>query len=453
MWRYSYNLRALYETPAAASTSVDVVARRQKVDEIIQHARKAGRTLLTEHESKRILSTYHIPTVETHLARSTDEAVKYAQKIGFPVVLKLHSETLTHKTDVGGVQLNLRTTTAVRQAWKKIESSVREKAGADHFLGVTVQPMVKLEGYELILGSSLDPQFGPVLLFGSGGQLVEVFKDRSLGLPPLTATLARRVMEQTKIYTALKGVRGRAPIDLAALEQLFVRFSELVVEQPWIAEIDINPLLASPEGLVVLDARVIVHGEKVDAERLPRPGIRPYPTQYIMPGELRDGTPIILRPIRPEDEPLLVKFHESLSEQSVYYRYFSALKLPQRIAHERLIRICFNDFDREIALVVERKHHTNGTHEILGVGRLSKNHGLNEAEFSLVVADAWQNHGVGKQLLEELIQIGRDEKLDAILGFILPENHAMQHLCRKLGFELQFDGDGSQWKARLDLRK
>lgn len=451
MWRYSYNLRALYETPAAASTSVDVVARRQRAEEIIQHARKAGRTLLTEHESKRILSAYHIPTVETHLARSVDEAVKCAEKIGFPVVLKLHSETLTHKTDVGGVQLNLRTLAAVRQAWKKIESSVRDKAGPDHFLGATVQPMIKFEGYELILGSSLDPQFGPVLLFGSGGQLVEVFKDRALGLPPLTATLARRVMEQTRIYTALQGVRGRAPVDLPALEQLLVRFSELVVEQPWIAEIDINPLLASPEGFIALDARVIVHGQKVDAAHLPRPAIRPYPTQYIQSSKLQDGTPVVLRPIRPEDEPMLVKFHESLSEQSVYYRYFSALKLPQRIAHERLIRICFNDFDREIALVIERKNHTNGSHELLGVGRLSKNHGLNEAEFSLVVSDPWQNRGAGRQLLEELIQIGRDEHLDCILAFILPENHAMQHLCRKLGFDLQYDEEGGQWKARLQL--
>jgi acetyltransferase len=246
-------------------------------------------------------------------------------------------------------------------------------------------------------------------------------------------------------------VRGRAPLDLPALEQLLVRFSELVVEQPWIAEIDINPLLASAEGLIALDARVIVHGQKVDPMHLPRPAIRPYPAQYIQSSKLPDGTPVVLRPIRPEDEPMLVKFHESLSEQSVYYRYFSALKLPQRIAHERLIRICFNDFDREIVLVIERKNHTNGDREILGVARLSKNHGLNEAEFSLVVADQWQNRGAGKQLLEELIQIGRDEHLARILAFILPENHAMQHLCRKLGFELQYDEEGGQWKARLQL--
>ena len=174
-------------------------------------------------------------------------------------MLKLHSKTITHKTDVGGVQLNLTDEEAVRRAYRAIESAVADRAGAEHFLGVSVQPMVKLDGYELIIGSSLDPQFGPVLLFGTGGQLVEVFKDRALGLPPLNTTLARRMMEQTKIFTALEGVRGRRPVDLAALEQLLVRFSDLVVEQRWIKEIDINPLLASPDRLLALDARVIVH--------------------------------------------------------------------------------------------------------------------------------------------------------------------------------------------------
>ena len=210
--------------------------------------------------------------------------------------------------------------------------------------------MIKLDGYELIVGSSLDPQFGPVLLFGTGGQLVEVFKDRSLALPPLNTTLARRMMEHTKIYTALRGVRGRHSVDIAALEQLMVRFSHLVVEQKWIKEIDINPLLASPERLLALDARVIVH--EIDARvcDIPRPAIRPYPTQYISPWTDEDGTQIIIRPIRPEDEPLLVKFHGTLSERSVSLRYFHAMKFTARVAHERLTRICFIDYDREMAL-------------------------------------------------------------------------------------------------------
>ena len=219
---------------------------------------QSGRLLLNEFESKQVLSLYGIPTVETRIARSEDEAVKHAAEIGFPVVLKILSDTITHKTEVGGVKLNLQDESAVRRAYESIRSAVAEKAGARHFGGVTVQPMVKLDGYELILGSSVDPQFGPVLLFGSGGQLVEVYKDRALGLPPLNTTLAERLMEQTQIFKALKGVRGRKPVDLAALESLLVRFSQLVVEQSSIAEIDINPLIASPERLLALDARVVL---------------------------------------------------------------------------------------------------------------------------------------------------------------------------------------------------
>jgi acetyltransferase len=367
--------------------------------------------------------------------------------------LKLHSETITHKTEVGGVKLNLTTVTAVRRAFEAIrKSATKHDSSPGAFLGVTVQPMIKLEGYELILGHSLDRQFGPVLLFGTGGQLVEVFKDRALALPPLNGTLARRFMERTRIYQALQGVRGRKSVDLAALEQLLVRFSQLVVDQPWISEIDINPLLVSSDRLLALDARIITHGQDVPESAIPRPAIRPYPEQYVVNWKLRDATPVNLRPIRPEDEPMLVKFHETLSEQSVYNRYFSALKLTQRIAHERLTRICFNDYDREIAIVAETKKDQSGRGEILGVGRLSKLHGANAAEFALLVGDPWQSLGLGSELLRLLIQVGREEKLDAIVGYILSENHAMQSVCRKAGFDLHHDLDTSEWKAVLKLK-
>jgi acetyltransferase len=197
MWRYSYNLRGLYETPIVSPGTEQAEADRASAERIIKAARQSGRTILTEFESKQLLATYGIPTVETRIAGSEDEAARMAGEIGYPAVLKLYSETITHKTDVGGVQLNLRNEEAVRTAYRSIQASVAEKVGAHHFQGVTVQPMIKLEGYEVILGSSIDPQFGPVLLFGMGGQLVEVFKDRSLALPPLTTTLARRLMEQT----------------------------------------------------------------------------------------------------------------------------------------------------------------------------------------------------------------------------------------------------------------
>jgi acetyltransferase len=450
MWRYSENLRSLYETPSAPAPTGRGHIDRDQAEQIISEVRKKGRTILTEFESKKLLAAYGIPTVETQIALTETDAVNVAGHLGFPVVLKLYSETITHKTDVGGVQLNLRTAAAVHEAWKMIESSCTKKAGKQHFLGVTVQPMIKLDGYELIIGSSVDPQFGPVLLFGTGGQLVEVFKDRSLALPPLNATLARRMMERTKIFTALQGVRGRKSADLAALEQLLVRFSQLVVEQPWIAEIDINPLLVSAEQIVALDARVVLHDPKTPEDKLPRPAIRPYPVQYVTPWKLKDQTPVIIRPIRPEDEPMLVKFHETLSEESVYHRYFSALKLSQRVLHERLTRICFNDYDREIALVAELKPaQADGEKLILGVGRLSKQHGVNEAEFSMLISDHWQNQGLGFELLRQLIEVGRTEKLTQIVGQILADNQPMQHICKKLGFKIITAADQRTYDARF----
>jgi acetyltransferase len=435
MWRLSYNLRGLYETPAAVEDPKSEADRAQ-AEALIQQVRRQGRTILTEYESKRLLSLYGIPTVETRIATSEDEAVQHAEQIGYPVVVKLHSETITHKTDVGGVALNLDNAEAVRAAWRRIQASVTQRAGAQHFLGVTVQPMVKLEGYELIIGSSIDPQFGPVVLFGTGGQLVEVFRDRALGLPPLSTTLARRLMEQTAIYTALKGVRGRKPVDLAALEELLVHFSQLVVEQRWIKEIDINPLLASPERIIALDARVVVHEPEVTADQLPKLAIRPYPTRYVSEWTMKDGQKVTIRPIRPEDEPLLVKFHETLSDRTVYMRYLHTLPLSQRIAHERLTRICFIDYDREMALVAERRDPETGEPQILGVARLKKIHGVNEAEFAVLVADPFQGKGLGEELTRRLIRVARDEKIERIVGDILPDNFVMLKLCERLGFKL-----------------
>jgi acetyltransferase len=451
MWRYSYNLRGLYETPSLLAGSDENAPPRALVEAIIGQARRSGRTILTEFESKQVLAAYGIPTVETRLAASEEAAVKFAEEIGYPVVLKLLSETITHKTEVGGVQLNLCDADSVRRAYRAIESAVRERAGAEHFLGVTVQPMIKLDGYELIIGSSLDAQFGPVLLFGAGGQLVEVFQDRALALPPLNTTLARRMMEQTRIFAALKGVRGREPVDLAALEHLLVRFSQLVIEQPWIRELDINPLLASAAALVALDARIVVHGPELSQAELPRPAIRPYPAQYVKPWQLRDGTAITIRPIRPEDEPLMVRFHETLSEQSVYYRYFSPLKLSQRTSHERLTRICFIDYDREMALVAEGADPQTGARAIIAVGRLSRLHGQQEAEFAILISDRYQRQGLGTELLSRLVQIGRDERLRRITGDILLENHGMQRVCEKLGFRLRYLAQEGQVKAEIEL--
>jgi len=447
MWHYGHALDALYETPAVTARPKDPKEHRGLAANLIESVRRVKRTLLTEVESKELLAAYGIPVVETRAARTEDEAAAMAAQLGGPAVLKVFSHTITHKSDGGGVKLNLHGGAAVREAFREIEKASAERYGAGEFLGVSVQPMIAPGGYELILGSSTDPQFGPVLLFGSGGQLVEIFQDRALGLPPLNATLARRMMEQTQIFKAFKGVRGRAPVDLAALEELLVRFSHLVVEQRWIKEIDINPLVATGGALLALDARVVLHGAEVNEADLPRQAIRPYPTQYVSSWKLREGAPVTMRPIRPEDEPLMIAFHGALSEKSVHLRYFEAMKLEQRIAHARLRRICFNDYDREIALVVERR--THGTSEILGVGRLSKLHGLNDSEFAIVVADQWQGQGLGTRLLELLVQIGREEKLGRIIGHILPSNTTMRSVARKVGFELRPDSEGEEWLAEI----
>jgi len=451
MWQYSYALKGLYETPQLSDHPTRGGPDRAHAESIISKVRDEGRTILTEFESKELLATYGIPTVPTKVAASVDEAVATAAELGFPVVLKLFSETITHKTDVGGVQLNLEDADAVRQAYNKIEKSVADKVGAEHFLGVTVQPMIKLEGYELIIGSSQDPQFGPVLLFGSGGQLVEVYKDRSLGLPPLNTTLAQRMMEQTKVYKALKGVRGRKPVDLLALERLLVRFSQLVVEPNWIKEIDINPLLASSNGLVALDARVVLHDPQTDVSKLLEPAIRPYPTRYLHPWHAKDGTDVLIRPIRPEDEPMLVKFHETLSDRSVYFRYFHMIKLSQRIAHERLTRMCFIDYNREMALVAECREEKCGEDRILGVSRLTKLHGTNEGEFAVVVSDNWQHQGIGTELLRRVIDFARDEKLSRVRADILLDNQDMQRIARNVGFTLTPSDETSMIRAVMDL--
>lgn len=436
MWQYSYNLRGLYETPSLPDDE-EGIPDRDTAQQLVDDVHTAGRVLFTEYESKRLLEAYGIPTVETRIAETENDAVAHAESIGYPVVVKLHSETITHKTDVGGVMLDLQNADAVRTAFGQIEDGI----AGEGFDGVTVQPMVETDGYELIIGSSIDAQFGPVLLFGTGGTLVEVFKDRELGLPPLNTTLARRMMEQTKIYEALKGIRGRKAVDLDALGAMMVRFSQLVVEQPRIKEIDINPLLASPDRILALDARVVLHPFDMDEADLPTPAIRPYPRQYVDTWTSQSGKKIDIRPIRPEDEPKLVEFHKHLSERSVYLRYASMMQMSQRVAHERLSRISHIDYDREMALIAEWHDPDTGRDPIVGVGRLTKDVGTNDAEFAMLVIDEFQREGIGTELLRRLVQIGRDEGLSRITADILVQNRAMQHVSEKLGFEIVHSDD------------
>jgi acetyltransferase len=445
MWRYSSNLQALYEAPVFAGDLPQDA--RLRVIEIVSRAKGQDRTILSEHESKQILAAYELPTTTSTIALDAAQAVAAADAIGYPVVLKLHSVTITHKSDRGGVRLNLENASAVRTAFAEIQTAFMVDGS---FQGVSVQPMIKSSGYELILGSSTDPQFGPVMVFGLGGQLVEVLRDRAHALPPLTTTLARRVMENTRILQALKGVRGGKSVDMEKLEELLVRFSQLIIENPRIADIEINPLLAGPDAILALDARVILHPSSLADTELPRPAIRPYPSQYISTWRSGGQATFTIRPIRPDDEPLMVDFHHQLSEMSVYMRYFLPMKLDARVAHERLFTKCFVDYDREIALVAEYTDDTGARH-LAGIARLIRNHSGNSAEVAFLVADKFQHRGLGTYLLQRTIHIARKESVAALEAATLSENLNMKDMFVRAGFRFSPPEDGVV-TARLQLQ-
>jgi acetyltransferase len=311
---------------------------------------------------------------------------------------------------------------------------------------VTVQPMILDQGYELIIGSFVDRQFGPVILFGAGGVLVEVFQDRALALPPLNRTLSRRLIERTQIYKALLGVRGRKPVALDQLEILLARFSQLITDHLEIQEIDMNPVLATPERVIALDARVVLCPEGLPGEERPRLAIHPYPNQYTAPWKLNDGTDIVVRPIRPEDEPLIVAFHERHSEHTLRMRFFGLVKTLSR---DRLIRLCHLDYDREMALVAVAN--ADGRPHILGVSRYYLDPESGDAEFAVVVGDAWQGHGLGWHLMERLIAIARERGVKRLVGYVLSENSAMLQLMGELGFTVSPSVEEAAVEAVLEL--
>ncbi|MEM9998387.1 MAG: GNAT family N-acetyltransferase, partial [Bacteroidota bacterium] len=406
-------------------------------------------------ESKALLACYGFETARPQVARTADEAVALAQPLldaGSRVVVKAHARGLVHKRAIGGVFLNLGRAEDVREAFAQIEGLLAsddpdsDEASAFDFLGVTVQPMIRQRGLDLRLSASVDPVFGPVVLFGAGGAFADVMQDRALGLPPLNTTLARRMMEQTRIHAALRDYRPDAAladdprfrhvIDLDALEALVVRFSQLVAEQPRVREIEVNPLLATPAGFTVLDARVVLHPPDLPDAALPRPAIRPYPRRYVATYQLKDGATVTIRPIRPEDEPEVVAFHEDLDEQSVYLRYAGTVKLSERVAHDRLARKCFIDYDREMALVAEREVEGRERPEIVGIGRLSRIPRTTEREYGMLVKDEFQGQGLGTELLRRLVQVGRDEGAERITADILRTNRGMQRASEKVGFTI-----------------
>jgi acetyltransferase len=310
--------------------------------------------------------------------------------------------------------------------------------------------LAERDAYELMFGSRIDSQFGPVLLFGKGGELVEVCEERALALPPLTTTLARHAIEGTRIARTLRAKRGRRPVDVDALVRCLVRFSTLVVEQRRIKEIEVNPLLAGPDGALALGARIVLHPAEIADAALPSSAIRPYPSDYVSPWTSRDGTPLMIRPIRPEDEPAVRVFYESLSERSLYLRYAHAASATERVSHDQLARLCFIDYALEMALVVETRM-PSGDPGIVALGTLMREHERAEAEFALLVADAYAGFGIGGELLRRLVEIGRIEGIPRIVGYILEENEAMLAACRRLCFSIKPQVHDPMVIASIDL--
>ncbi|MEM2953659.1 MAG: acetate--CoA ligase, partial [Candidatus Bathyarchaeia archaeon] len=322
MYQYKRNLELLYETPE--ELPVDISPPKRPLLVAMQNAVMENRELLTEAEAKKLLEYYDLPVVKTYVARTADEAVRIASQIGYPVVLKILSPQITHKTEAGGVVFDLKSESEVREAFERIIKNAKAYSPNAKIFGVTVQPMVKKNGYEVIIGAKKDPLFGPVILFGMGGIGVELFKDYAIGIPPLNQTLARRLLEETKVYQLLKGYRNMPPANMKLLEEILVRFSQMIIDFPQIKEADINPLLINEKEAYVLDARIVVDKDLIFKKVEPHQHliISPYPKKYEILWKLRDGRTVLLRPIKPEDEPLWLEMFQNFSEESIRYRFF-----------------------------------------------------------------------------------------------------------------------------------
>jgi acetyltransferase len=446
MYQYQRNVELIYETPE--ELQVDMPPKRP-INVILRNAAFEGREVLTEDEAKKILKYYNFPVVKTAAANNVEEAVAYSQQMGFPVVMKILSPQIIHKSDAGGVILNVHTPSEVREAFDKLIQRATAYDPDAQIIGVTVQPMVQKKGYEIIIGGKTDPIFGPVILFGMGGVGVELFKDYSIGLPPLNTTLIRRMMEETKIYKLLKGYRGAPPAEMKKLEETILQFSQLLIDFPQIKEIDINPLLINDKEACILDARVVIDKESVCKKFEPHEHlvISPYPKKYERLWTLKNGQDVLLRPIKPEDEPMWLEMFQSFSEEAIRYRFFQMLK---DTPHEVRVRYCNIDYDREMAIVAEFLE--EGRRRILGVSRLSIEPDGKTGEIAFIVGDQWQNLGLGTQMLDYLLDITIEMGVEKVYAIMLPDNYRALSLTKKMGFTIDYLNDGTV-KGTLSLRE
>ena len=444
---YARNLESLYQTPK--DIPVEFTLDRKTLRDEFETLIPTTGDLLDEAHSKIMLEAYGIPTARPRAAASAEDAVKQAEAMGFPVVLKILSPEITHKTDVGGVVLNLGSAAAVREAFITITDSARRLCPKARIDGVTVQPFIETQhGVELILGTKKDPVFGTVIMAGAGGVTAELYNDSVIGLPPLTEKLARRMLQSLKIWPLLEGYRGSPTLHIDRLIEILIRLSYLAADYPEIGELDINPLLVTAEDVIALDARVVLDRKAMGQAAKPfaHLALRPYPEEFVRPATLQNGTPILLRPIKPEDEPLWFDLLGDCSKESLYMRFRYAFHWH---THEVATRYCFNDYDREIAIVAEQEN--GGKRRLIGVGRLIADPDRETAEFAILIADYWQNHGLGGVITDFCMQIAREWGLKKIFAQTTTDNPRMISVFRKRGFEVQTDLASSMVEVSCSL--
>ena len=436
---YSRNLDTLYETPR--DIPVEFTVDRQKLREEFSIIIRDHDPVLSEDTSKKILETYGIPTTRPYFASDGEEAVKISGKIGYPVVLKIQSPDITHKSDVGGVQLNLGTGKMVRDGFERIMESAKIKRPEAKIEGVTVQKMVAVkDSVELILGVKKDNVFGTVLMVGMGGITAELFGDKALGFPPLNERLARHMLESLKIYPLLKGYRGSQPKSIEKLIQVLIRLSYLAADYPEISELDINPLLVTAEEVLALDARIVIDPGATEKAKgnYAHLALHPYPEEYVRTEKMQDGTEILLRPIKPEDEPLWLEMIGECSKESLYsrFRYFFHWE-----THEVATRYCYIDYDREIAIVAEITE--EGKRHLVGVGRLIADPDHETVEYAILIVDAWQHKDLGNKITDFCLEIARKWNLKKITAQTTTDNQRMISVFQKRGFKISINAQDS----------
>ncbi|MEE4256336.1 MAG: bifunctional acetate--CoA ligase family protein/GNAT family N-acetyltransferase [Bacteroidales bacterium] len=446
--KYSRNLDILFETPRDIPVSFKMDRRKVYKAFSLEHFDKE--TILSEEVSKSLIDAYGINTTKPVIARSALQAADIANKIGYPVVIKIHSPDITHKSDIGGVALNIKDENTVWMTYKNMTESIKQKMPEANIEGVTVQPMFNAkDAIELILGIKKDPIFGTSIMIGMGGTAAELFMDKSLGFPPLNETLALRMIKNLKIYPLLKGYRGSEPKAIEKLIEIMIRMSYLAADYPEIAELDINPLLLTTTEAVALDARIVLDKEAV-GKKFPEYShllLHPYPEKLVKKSKLNDGTPITLRPIKPEDEPLWLDLLGSCSKESIYSRFRYNFHYD---SHEIATQFCYIDYVREIAIVAEIKE--KGKKKLIGVGRLIADPDLTSVEYAILITDAFQKRELGTILTSYCIEIAKKWKMNKIFAETTKDNKAMIAVFKKLGFEVTYNSDNTVSVAR-DLLK